>query len=67
MQYIQEIKNLDRAIEIAKSIKNIWIEPYEDKIESEYGISFGSDNGYVVYNYCSTLSTDIFDFLKEFK
>ena len=67
MQYIQEVCCLNRAIEIAKTIKNIWIEPYEDKVESEYGVSFGSNEGYVVYNYSTSLNSEIYEFLKEIK
>jgi len=65
MQYIQEVCCLNRAIEIAKTIKNIWIEPYEDKVESEYGVSFGSNEGYVVYNYSTSLNSEIYEFLRK--
>jgi len=67
MQYIQEVCCLNRAIEIAKTIKNIWIEPYEDIVEGEYCVSFGSDEGYVVYNYSTSLNSEIYEFLKEIK
>jgi len=64
-QFIQEVCCLDRAIQIAKTIKNLWVEPYEDIIEGECGVSFGSCEGYVIYNYSTTKPVEIFDFLKE--
>jgi len=63
--YIKEVKSLNRALEIAKSIKNLWYETYEDKIEGEYGVSFGYKNGYVIYNYNSSNPNNIITFIKE--
>jgi len=65
MQFIQEIKQFERALEIAKTIKNIWIEPYEDTIEGECGVSFGKCDGYVIYNYTTSHPVKIFNFLKK--
>ena len=64
-KFIQEVCCLERAIEIAKSIRDLWIETYEDKVEGEYGVSFGSEKGYVIYNYSSGHPIDIVNFLKE--
>ena len=51
--FIQKICYKERVLELINSIKNLWVEPYEDIEGDEYGISFGSDNGYVIYNYVS--------------
>ena len=66
-QFIQEICCKERAIQLIKSIKNLWYEPYEDKYEGEFGISFGSEEGYVIYNYTTIKQSEICDILKELK
>lgn len=53
----------ERVIELMKSIRDLWYEPYKDE-NYEYCISFGSENGIVIYWYEGFLS-DIQDILKE--
>ena len=66
-QFVQEVCCPNRAIKIANSIKNLWLETYENTLEQEYAVSFGSDNGYVIYNFTTTIPSQIFYILKEIK
>jgi len=63
--FVQEVCCLDRAIEIVKSIKDVWIIPYKDIINDEKGVSFGLENGYVIYNYVTDNEYEIDKILRE--
>ena len=65
--FIQKVCCKERAIELIDSIKSLWIEPYEDIFEEEYGVSFGSNNGYVIYNYTTSIRLEILEIVKENK
>jgi len=55
----------ERVIELIKSIKNLWYEIYRDE-NKEFCISFGSDNGVVIYWHCG-LPSEIKSILKEIR
>jgi len=40
-----------RVIELMKSIKDLWYEPYRDE-DKECCVSFGSEKGVIVYWFC---------------
>lgn len=63
--YIEKVCCKERAIELIDSIKDLWIEPYEDIFEGEYGISFGSKNGYVIYSYTTSIGLEILEIVKK--
>ena len=65
--FIQKVCCKERVIELIDSIKNLWIEPYEDIFEGEYGVSFGSIDGYVTYNYTTSIRLRILEIIKEYK
>ena len=65
--FVQKICCKKRAIELIDSIKNLWIEPYEDIFEGEYGVSFSSINGYVIYNYTTSIRLEILEIIKKYK
>jgi len=53
----------ERVIELMKSIRDLWYEIYRDE-NYDNCISFGSENGIVIYWYCG-LASDIKYILKE--
>ena len=52
--FVQKLNDPDRVLEIINSIRDLWLEIYNDPTEGIIGISFGSNGRYVVYNYETT-------------
>ena len=65
-RYIQDICCLKRAKELYDSIpeNKKWEEAVEIRKEQEYVLSFGANDGYVIYNYTSTKPNEIMEIIK---